>query len=501
MTVKEVEALLPITRANIRFYEKEGLFTPGRMENGYRDYSEEDIKSLKEIILFRKLGISLPDIKRIMAGEMAVSEAVKVSAESLQEQLQELQGAIGLCHQMLADKSLDTEFAVDEYWQAMEEKEMAGSRFASYLHDYVEFESKSFLLMWDKVFFIRLYETVTQKGWRITLCIVLGICVLRGLARHFLWHVDSFWGGFSYPLVLFGLETLIVLPIYILNTLYQEKEMAARQRMGRDAGEGTGEISRQAVKTEASKKGTDAKQWKDRHPGWWGLFQALVFVLGFILIIYGPLVLGGVVVESITGIHENYIIAQDLYVLFFMVAISFLIVLYWLNSKMGILGKRLTGEKGYVCCLPRRERYLVAAVSFLIYILVNVVCIGWYGCAYEDGLQITHMYVAKDYSWDEIDHVALREDGHGVLQYIVFTKDGKKMDLMGGAVSVSSFDESRYPELEEDFVLELTGRFVKQGVPFDVNWKKLKKKLGYDYWKEYMEELHVLVGEDVAPSK
>ena len=34
MTIKEVEELSNMTRANIRFYEKEGLITPQRDSNG-----------------------------------------------------------------------------------------------------------------------------------------------------------------------------------------------------------------------------------------------------------------------------------------------------------------------------------------------------------------------------------------------------------------------------------------------------------------------------------
>ena len=35
MTIKEVEKKLNITRANIRFYEKEGLLQPKRCDNEY----------------------------------------------------------------------------------------------------------------------------------------------------------------------------------------------------------------------------------------------------------------------------------------------------------------------------------------------------------------------------------------------------------------------------------------------------------------------------------
>ena len=51
MTIKEVEKKLNITRANIRFYEKEGLLQPKRCDNEYRDYSEDDLKRLEKILI------------------------------------------------------------------------------------------------------------------------------------------------------------------------------------------------------------------------------------------------------------------------------------------------------------------------------------------------------------------------------------------------------------------------------------------------------------------
>ena len=55
MTIREIEALSGMTRANIRFYESEGLLTPNRMENGYRDYTRSDLDTLHKIRLLRAL--------------------------------------------------------------------------------------------------------------------------------------------------------------------------------------------------------------------------------------------------------------------------------------------------------------------------------------------------------------------------------------------------------------------------------------------------------------
>ena len=60
MKINEVEALVGITKKNIRFYEAEGLLTPRRnSENGYRDYGDEDVAVLRRIKLMRKLGLPL----------------------------------------------------------------------------------------------------------------------------------------------------------------------------------------------------------------------------------------------------------------------------------------------------------------------------------------------------------------------------------------------------------------------------------------------------------
>ena len=66
MTIKEVEKKLNITRANIRFYEKEGLLEPKRCDNEYRDYREDDWKRLEKNLIFRKYNIYIENIGLIV---------------------------------------------------------------------------------------------------------------------------------------------------------------------------------------------------------------------------------------------------------------------------------------------------------------------------------------------------------------------------------------------------------------------------------------------------
>ena len=52
MKINEVEALVGITKKNIRFYEEQGLLKPGRnSQNGYREYGPGEVEQLKQISL------------------------------------------------------------------------------------------------------------------------------------------------------------------------------------------------------------------------------------------------------------------------------------------------------------------------------------------------------------------------------------------------------------------------------------------------------------------
>ena len=75
MKINDVEKQLGITKANIRFYEKEGLLTPSRSANGYRDYTEADIARLKDIIILRKLGIPVQQAADILDGVQPMRES------------------------------------------------------------------------------------------------------------------------------------------------------------------------------------------------------------------------------------------------------------------------------------------------------------------------------------------------------------------------------------------------------------------------------------------
>ena len=67
MNISEIEKITGISKQAIRFYEKEGLISPKRnQDNQYREYDENDVKTLKMIYVFRKVGLSLDEISKVL---------------------------------------------------------------------------------------------------------------------------------------------------------------------------------------------------------------------------------------------------------------------------------------------------------------------------------------------------------------------------------------------------------------------------------------------------
>ena len=101
MTIKELEALVGLPRASIRFYEQEGFLSPRRLKNNYRDYSPEDARTLSKIKLLRQLHLDLDSIRRLEAGELTLAQALEDQLSALGEDKAALDRADEVCRSLL----------------------------------------------------------------------------------------------------------------------------------------------------------------------------------------------------------------------------------------------------------------------------------------------------------------------------------------------------------------------------------------------------------------
>ncbi len=129
MRISEVAEKTGLSISNIRFYEKKGLIGPGRdKDSKYRNYTEEDLALIKQILLFRKMDFSIETISNILNNKLTIEAAIQNQIAELEEKRDSIQSSIDLCKKIAGDgeySSLDTDY----YLSYVKEEEKKGRVF------------------------------------------------------------------------------------------------------------------------------------------------------------------------------------------------------------------------------------------------------------------------------------------------------------------------------------------------------------------------------------
>lgn len=130
MKINEVEALVGITKKNIRFYEEKGLLCPVRnSENGYRDYGQAEVEELRRIKLLRKLGLPIEEIRRMQEGKQTVGDGMRRHLVTLERDRQNIDEAVRLCR-LLQEREIPLgELDAEDVLAEMERLEQSGASF------------------------------------------------------------------------------------------------------------------------------------------------------------------------------------------------------------------------------------------------------------------------------------------------------------------------------------------------------------------------------------
>ncbi|WP_040196072.1 MerR family transcriptional regulator [Candidatus Soleaferrea massiliensis] len=109
MYIKEVCKRCRLTKKAVEYYEEKGLISPAVLENGYRDYSGQDLFVLKEISVLRRCGVGIPDIHKILnsADKPAALERCRYLADLKIKRQQTLQGCM---EHLMQDYDIEREF-------------------------------------------------------------------------------------------------------------------------------------------------------------------------------------------------------------------------------------------------------------------------------------------------------------------------------------------------------------------------------------------------------
>jgi DNA-binding transcriptional MerR regulator len=92
LRIGELAGLAGTTPNAVRFYHEAGLLEePERSEAGYRLYDESDLFALGRVLRLRSLGLSVPRVRDVLEGRLALDAALKERLEELGARISELE--------------------------------------------------------------------------------------------------------------------------------------------------------------------------------------------------------------------------------------------------------------------------------------------------------------------------------------------------------------------------------------------------------------------------
>lgn len=197
MTIREIEELSGMTRANIRFYEKEGLITPERNSNGYRNYSEEDLNTLKRIRLLRTLHLSLEDIKSLSRNEQELAGLLIRHLTNLKKEQQSLGRSVEVCERLCKDQAVYSSFDAQRYLDLLDSStpeppsELKEDTLPKVTSPWVRYFARSidaaiYMILWNTFLSLVLHINIMETGFAGLVADIIAYNCLFLLAEPFM---------------------------------------------------------------------------------------------------------------------------------------------------------------------------------------------------------------------------------------------------------------------------------------------------------------------------
>lgn len=103
MRINDAAKACAITKKAVQYYVEQGLVQPDVLRNGYRDFSAQDVTLLRRISYYRKLGLSIGEIRRVLEQP----DQISVIADRRALQLEEERSRQQLLMRLAAGESID----------------------------------------------------------------------------------------------------------------------------------------------------------------------------------------------------------------------------------------------------------------------------------------------------------------------------------------------------------------------------------------------------------
>lgn len=84
--IGDIASIIGVSRDTLRFYEKKGILSARKKDNGYRYYTEDDIFELSSIFYHRKMHIGLEEIEHLWSGTSTYEQSAQIAKQKIEEE-------------------------------------------------------------------------------------------------------------------------------------------------------------------------------------------------------------------------------------------------------------------------------------------------------------------------------------------------------------------------------------------------------------------------------
>ena len=168
-TIGQVAKKYSLSRSTLIYYDSIGVLTPsGRSESNYRLYSEDDLKKMDRIQLFRSAGLSLDSIELLLEKENSdLDSTLEGRLLTINSEIQKLRNQQKVILNILENETLarDSRLITKEVWVSI--LKAAGLDDAGMKNWHIEFERASPEAHQDflESLGIEKYEVTAIRNW------------------------------------------------------------------------------------------------------------------------------------------------------------------------------------------------------------------------------------------------------------------------------------------------------------------------------------------------
>ncbi|MBF6173483.1 MerR family transcriptional regulator [Nocardia blacklockiae] len=120
-SIQELAKAAGTTSRTLRHYGQLGLLPPSRVgANGYRYYDQDSLVRLQRILLLRELGLGLPAIAEVLAGERDTATALRTHLDLLRQEQDRIARLIASVHTTLHKTEAGEPLMADEVFDGFD---------------------------------------------------------------------------------------------------------------------------------------------------------------------------------------------------------------------------------------------------------------------------------------------------------------------------------------------------------------------------------------------